>query len=49
MLQIMNTHIIKLDMKVLGKRSAGKPHAAFDAAGAGNGEMVFTAPVFDPT
>jgi len=23
-------------MKLIGKRSAGKPHAAFDAAGAGN-------------
>ena len=36
-------------MKILGKRSAGKPHAAFDVAGAGNGEMVSTAPVLDPT
>lgn len=36
-------------MKVLGKRSAGKPHAAFDEAGAGNGKLEFTAPVFDPT
>jgi len=23
-------------MKLIGKRSAGKPHAAFDATGAGN-------------
>ena len=36
-------------MKVLGKRSAGKPHAAFDVAGAGNGKIEFTAPVLDPT
>ncbi len=36
-------------MKELGKRSAGKPHAAFDVAGAGNGKREFTAPVFDPT
>jgi hypothetical protein len=36
-------------MKVLGKRSAGKPHAAFDVAGAGNGKLEFTAPVLDPT
>jgi len=28
---------IKLDKKTTGKRSAGKPHAAFDEAGAGNG------------
>jgi len=27
---------INLDMKVSGKRSAGKPHATFDVAGAGN-------------
>ena len=26
-------------MKPTGKRSAGNPHAAFDAAGAGNGAM----------
>ena len=36
-------------MKVLGKRSAGKPHAAFDVAGSGNGKLEFTAPVLDPT
>ena len=28
---------INLDKKTTGKRSAGKPHAAFDEAGAGNG------------
>jgi len=27
-------------VKRVGKRSAGKPHAAFDVAGAGNGEMT---------
>jgi len=27
---------INLDKKLIGKRSAGKPHAAFDAEGAGN-------------
>jgi len=27
-------------MKQAGKRSAGKPHAAFDVAGAGNVTMV---------
>jgi hypothetical protein len=26
---------INLDKKLIGKRSAGKPHAAFDAEGAG--------------
>ena len=31
---------ITLDMKRTGKRSAGKPHAAFDVAGAGNVTMV---------
>ena len=31
---------ITLDMKRTGKRSAGKPHAAFDVAGAGNVAMV---------
>jgi hypothetical protein len=36
-------------MKILGKRSAGKPHAAFDVAGAGNGKIEFTAPVLDST
>src|SRR5260370_19747162 len=28
--------LISLDMKQMGERSAGKPHAAFDVAGAGN-------------
>ncbi|SOZ22282.1 hypothetical protein CBM2609_U10020 [Cupriavidus taiwanensis] len=31
---------IYLDMKQTGKRSAGKPHAAFDVAGVGNVTMV---------
>ena len=31
---------ITLGMKRTGKRSAGKPHAAFDVAGAGNVAMV---------
>jgi hypothetical protein len=31
---------ITLDMKQTGKRSAGKPHAAFDVAGIGNVTMV---------
>ena len=34
--------------KSLGQRSAGKPHAALDAAGAGNVSLG-NAPVFDPT
>ena len=28
--------LISLDMKQMGERSAGNPHAAFDVAGAGN-------------
>ena len=40
---------INFGKKVLGERSAGNPHAAFDVAGAGNGELEFTAPVLDPT
>ena len=28
---------INLDKNAIGKRSAGKPHAAFDEAGTGNG------------
>ena len=31
---------LTLDMKRTRKRSAGKPHAAFDVAGAGNVTMV---------
>jgi hypothetical protein len=31
---------INLDMKQTGERSAGKPHAAFDVAGAGNVTMA---------
>jgi hypothetical protein len=37
---------INLGVKRVGKRSAGKLHAAFDEAGAGNG---LTAPALDPT
>jgi hypothetical protein len=33
-------------VKHIGKRSAGKAHAAFEEAGAGNG---LTAPALDPT
>jgi hypothetical protein len=29
---------ISFDTKLLGERSAGNPHATFDAAGAGNGK-----------
>ena len=32
---------ITLEAKPSGKRSAGKPHAAFDVAGAGNGLTVW--------
>jgi hypothetical protein len=32
--------LITLGMKQTGKRSAGKPHAAFDVAGVGNVAMV---------
>jgi hypothetical protein len=31
---------INFYMKLLRKRSAGNPHAAFEVAGAGNGKMV---------
>jgi len=37
---------INLGVKHIGKRSAGKLHAAFEEAGAGNG---LTAPALDPT
>jgi hypothetical protein len=37
---------INLGVKHIGKRSVGKPHAAFDEAGAGNG---LTTPALDPT
>ncbi len=36
-------------MKLIGKRSAGKPHAAFDVAGIGNITLEVRAPVLDPT
>ena len=39
---------ISFDLKVLGERSAGNPHATFDVAGAGNVRKV-RAPVLDPT
>lgn len=35
-------------MKSTGKPGAGKLHAGFDVAGAGNG-LECTAPVFDPS
>ena len=31
---------INFDLKVLGERSAGNPHATFDVAGVGNGKRV---------
>ena len=31
---------LNLGAKQAGKRSAGKPHAAFDEAGTGNGSMI---------
>ena len=34
---------INFDMKVLGERSAGNPHAAFDVAGFGNGRPSYRA------
>ena len=34
---------INLQKKLTGKRSAGKPHAAFDEAGAGNGLIEYRA------
>ena len=43
---------INFDLKVLGERSAGNPHATFDVAGAGNGKRAYahlTAPDLDPT
>ena len=42
---------ISFKMKLIGKRSAGKPHAAFDLAGAGNMvcNVKMRAPVLDPT
>ena len=37
-------------MKLSGKRSAGKSHAAFDVAGDGNRiNNLITAPLLDPT
>ena len=34
---------VGFDKKVLGERSAGKPHAAFDEAGTGNGRKSYRA------
>lgn len=34
---------VSFDTKVLGERSAGNPHAAFDVAGAGNGRLSYRA------
>ena len=36
-------------MKLIGKRSTGKPHAAFDVAGTGNMVRRACAPALDPT
>ena len=42
--------LISDEAKPSGKRSAGKPHAAFEVAGAGDGiHLRITAPVLDPT
>jgi hypothetical protein len=41
--------LISFWMKSLGQRSAGKPHAALDVAGAGNVLYCSGAPVLDPT
>jgi hypothetical protein len=41
--------LISFYMKSLGQRSAGKPHAALDVAGAGNVLHCSGAPVLDPT
>jgi len=41
--------LISFYMKSLGQRSAGKPHAALDVAGAGNVLLWSGAPVLDPT
>ena len=41
--------LISFYMKSLGQRSAGKPHAALDVAGAGNVLHCSGAPVPDPT
>ena len=40
---------ISFYLKSLGQRSAGKPHAALDVAGAGNALHCSGAPVLDPT
>jgi hypothetical protein len=40
---------INFDAKITGKRSAGKPHAAFDEAGDGNVDTRSGAPLLDPT
>ena len=40
---------ISFNTKPLGQRSAGKPHAALDEAGAGNVPNIGGAPVLDPT
>lgn len=40
---------INFGKKLTGKRSVGKPHAAFDAEGDGNGARLATAPLLDPT
>ena len=40
---------INFGKKLTGKRSVGKPHAAFDVEGDGNGARLATAPLLDPT
>ena len=41
---------ISFSKKLIGKRSAGKPHAAFDVAGVGNISVdTGNAPALDPT
>lgn len=40
--------LINFYTKLVGQRSAGKPPAALDVAGAGN-VLSSNAPVFDPT
>ena len=40
---------INFDAKIIGKRSAGKLHAAFDEEGDGNVDQIANAPLLDPT
>jgi len=45
----MQIGYINFGKKLTGKRSVGKPHAAFDVEGDGNGARLATAPLLDPT